>query len=668
MKDKKLLFGILVLILLLSTTRMTISNNETSNIMKTSTTHSNASTNTEKEGEIASTEQNWKVREGINLVYNMTKLDYNGTPSIDVDDYYNQHVGVLRENQSFVFTPTYLPTMIDNDTEVWGRIGSATLEWEAEITYQFVPPNETLSNLTEGPPLLYFVAPVGNETDFNNTKTEFEQAGFTVTNNATIFGVEFQNTSITIKASWSKSNGVLIDWYFNGTEENNTKIEMHIILSLYFDPELYSPYWGMTNPLIAYNISRLEFSNGTTQMNVGEPFEEDNFGYLEEGQVALVSFEDLTFNEDGPSYNATMETATGRVSFPDPFGEDSNDGGPPFFVLIFPTSANESWWNDVGILFNALLGVEIHINDASRFGFKIQLNDTSLEIIWEKTTGILLKYNVTSLPFETRDNDTIVTLSFALDLIIRDDVANWTGFWGVSEGQIFLYHFDTIDIDGNKTIEAGEGYFKEGQNATLQIKNLPPNPFGNDTEPLSLLLSSLTGIANVSEGSIFPSFSKGPPLFIPVFPLEANGKAFNFLEAFYEAMGASITNDAQTFGVKFTNVEFEGFVYNLTASWNKQTGLIDYYKLEMKSLAPSGEDFFGNSFVLELTLIGETNEPLLPSSPTNTETTSISNTSQTTTAGGSEASVVTPGFDLVIFILGSITILIRYRHQKKTHQ
>ncbi len=622
---------------------------------------------------LSTTDFDWRVQEGDQIVYDITKLNYNGTPEMEVVDAYNESLGYLEENDSFIFTIGYLPDPNgEGGNEVWGYISGRALDRGGEISYHLVDANETLSNESADAPLLYFVIPIGNDTDFTRLQEDFENNSFTVVNNASVFSVEYQNDSFIVSAAWSKDTGVMLDWYFNGTVgENGTPLEMHLELSLYFNPEWYYPYWALEMPIMAYNITTLELSNGSTRINMGEEnttYGNDALsgGYLEEGQVALISIDYLGFDENGPTYDAYLETPTGYTWMPDPFGEEEM-GGPPLLALIFPVSDNATWWDDFGTLVNAETGMTVSVNNATEFGLAFQINETSLELTWDKETGILEHYAVINFPYQN-ETDPMLLFSLELDLIIADDMADWVLNWGVQDGDIYLYHFDEILInENNRTLEGETGYFEDGQNATLQITSLPPPFEGSPT----LLLTSLTGIANISDSSSpVPSFRNGPPVFIPIIPKEENDLLFDFLEVYYTEMGADVTNDANTFELILTDQVVGTVSFNLTVSWDKTTGLLSHYRLEaVSTLDATDNNDLDNltSFILEMTLIGKTDSALTPPTST-TESTTATSTIATNTSAATNTStpaVVTPAFDVfsILMVTSGVGLMIIYRRR-----
>ena len=587
---------------------------------------------------------NWGLEPGDSLIYNISYLDYNNTPILDVYDENDTVVGTLEENKSFIFEITELSTLVGEPAWVDGIIYGQTFEKDLYFDYTLpeINLNELLNTTEGGVPLLYFIIPIGSDEYWTNLTNNFTNEGFDVDNGQYEFSVGYANSSIAVNATWDKDTGALVAWYFNGTMDNET-FETEFLLDEIFAPGWYEPFWGLNDPIMSYYFDQLEFENGSHELQLGES--ETSSGFFAEGQVAVVTL-DLMSMDQGPSYHGDMYTSTGWTTLGSPFDEEPTDG--PFIIFMFPISNDSAWW-DVLEAYFAAQGFDT-LNNATAFGIAIDDGNITTSMIWEKDTGVLLNWALNG----TTDDEIPQNATMEMSLVTYSDRADWALSWGVKAGQAFDYLFKTLNFNGSKETEAEDGKFVEGQNLTVIIEDLSTLP---DEVAMEGTFKSETGKSHFYiEILMLPFTTEGPPLFYPVIPKDSSNELFNFLEDMYLEMGYQVVNNATHFSVTGTDLlsPFEDDVtYNLSAMWEKDTGLLKYYRFQMYSTST------GEQIDIELVFLGE------HIFPPESSTTVPPESGPESTSPTPELPVITPGFEILATLMAGIVITITYKKKRK---
>ena len=604
------------------------------------------------------------------LIYNITTLNYNGSYAYNFNDSYGNPAGQLAQGNKLGFN---FQLSGNNGTYdyVNGSIRSTALHSNIQDQYFFVDPANS-TNLNMGPPLLYFVIPTNS--NFTGIASNFTSANYIASYSSTKNFLEISyswysssnsfskigGTSVVdnsyVDIVWNTLTGVMQHYFYNYTSLPTTSFQLDFLGDV--NVGSFMPFFGYHDAAIFYSITTLQFnSNNTFYMNQNSSQNNpQTYGFIQQGQNALVSIHTNMSMNNGPSYNGRMNTLTGSASIESPFGNNNNNnnnngGGPPDLIFLIPVAQNSGWWGNISLELS-LMGLNKLAETTGTITFQQfdpNNNANSVSFTFNKTTGLLINYNLsitnavpsTGLGFTG-------SLHLQLNLLKAYEMTTFYPYYAISQGDQYRYHINVLNVNGSTTESVSAGSFQQGQDIDILYNNLLVN---NNGPQASITLSTVSGqTSNNLNYDIF-SHQDGPALFLPILPINSTTHMYQYFgDVFHYIAGAVITNNATVFGFSITNLKNPDMtINNLAVYWNKTNGLMLSYNFDAVNPNDSGQ-----YMKLQLSFVGNSKGQQLYTAPTSSTNTSSNNT-QTISA---------PGFDLLIFSVAVVPILVYARKRK----
>lgn len=552
---------------------------------------------TEKISSFQQNELTFNVSDSDTLVYTINSLSFNGSSSMNVTNYDPQtdsdyDVGKLVAGTNVGYSLDYTFNNGTNDFVV-GYMRGPDLHDDLQIQYYFVDVDLILAQ-NNGPPLIYFVIP---PTNFNDIANNFTNAGYSVFQDSNHFEVsiayysqssgfgkissstDVYNANVTVK--WNKHSGIMEYYYYNYAGSNPVTLEF--TFQGVTNPGAFNPAFSYQDPEMFYEISTLMIGS-SNKLDFDTFNDTESHGFIEQGQYADVSLHTAMDTQNGPFFDGQLRTMTGLTSLSNPYSNETHDDGPPGMFFLLPVSSDAGWWTNIS-LWLTLDGYTKTGESTSSITFQRSISENTantVTITFNKSDGILTYYNLQTVDFiQLPGTNTPGVFNLELKFNSIYDFSSMQPKFLISQGQQFKFHLDVLNFNGNTSTDSGgEGTFQQGQDINILFNHLDltDGPIANIT------MSTVTGTSDSNINYDIFNQNDGPPFFIPVIPLDDQLISYD-VDLFTYIIVASVTNNATVIGFTASGFSFNPDVTidRLTINWNKATGLIINYDLEMHS-------------------------------------------------------------------------------------
>ncbi|MHA1801000.1 MAG: hypothetical protein ACTSWJ_04610 [Candidatus Heimdallarchaeaceae archaeon] len=522
---------------------------------------------------VSATPLTWDLEEGQTIVYEVTTISYNNTNWMPMDE--NGTARIYQGNNLYARISN-LPA--DNATGNVSIIFWASQDSNYQIDYEYSLPLEATwdTDVYQGVLYMCFAMPIYNSTEWSNMESDFNNLGYTVINNDTIFSIEGTNNTAnvsSVQGTWEKSSGIMTHYYFDSPNlgPDNQAMTFEFNFKYIQDWDELSQYmsWDV-NPddMAAWRITEIEYNN-TDQVPMYS--ENETQKYMNENDLLIINFNefnDFSTNSE-PKWNGSMFTSTDFLEGEELYySYDSPTQGPRWWYPIIPTG-NDMFWNNITDEVNSAINQSASITNGI-LNITIDDPDVYESAEFNVDTGLLENYIYDGI---MEDEDFLLEMHLVYYLPLSDYEMQWL----VPEDFSIRYIANNIQNGSNDFIEMNNGFtLHQGDLASFYF-----DEFSNFDEELGYNFSMKTSRGHYEENiriDLRPlgleTFQDGIPGFYPVMPLDPQEGFIDEVLLAYEGVGYDIVNESEIFGYEYTSSE-----YTVTILWERATGILEFYHL-----------------------------------------------------------------------------------------
>lgn len=273
----------------------------------------------------------------------------------------------------------------------WNARTSAGYQVEARTNY--MPPGLDVGQ--DGPPIFYLVIPTDNgivfgNDWFNTLEGVYNSLGYTVTNNATDFGISGVVNEMNVHIVWNKDNGVMNYYKVDANIDGNNIIwEMHLGTQMI---PLSEFSWGVSagttlNYVFTQLSQPLDFGSSDTAAGTT----------INQNDIMMVTIKKLgDLQNEGPFVVVDMQVngvteADAEMGMQEPGFEFAfmQDGPPPLLYFVIPVGT-PTFWNWVMDMYQEV-GYEVVKGDTTLSVHAVK-GTTDITSVWSMQTGLLQSY------------------------------------------------------------------------------------------------------------------------------------------------------------------------------------------------------------------------------------------------------------------------------------
>ncbi|MHA2249392.1 MAG: hypothetical protein ACXAD7_03470 [Candidatus Kariarchaeaceae archaeon] len=566
----------------------------------------------------------WGVDEGDMIGYRWDTLEFNGTdnmtwmpggdgngeeqngnhiePDENGDDYYDYEDYLVYEGEIFVIHINELTDLTAMEGPPYWNGSISTPRVTSDFDFEF----REVGSSDDGPRVWYPLIMTGNMIYRNSVINDFEGIGATVSVSGltNIINITIDDEYGRESAEWDLTTGIMQGMYYEGEGPDGLTIVAEISLIYHFSPG--EPTFVYTDGVSQRYVID-DITNGSRNYLDFGPMGDYDETIPEEERPHFLLYETDVFSvwiehkdpttypyldqngEDFVEWMWSAKTSHGYemrspLMLSEPGLEMTFEEGPPAFMLMIPVG-DAAWWDMLEGIYNSIGYVVT--NNEEEFGISTLADTFTVTVRWHKSDGMMSYYYVDGTDQETGNH---MTWEMHRGITVDFDSFGWN--WGVGVGSTMEFEFLEIDVAGENFMEFGPDsttVANVGDIITVTFKEFGDLSIEEGGGPWALEDMEVNGAimeyqTEMQEpGFEFADFMEdgengqggGPPFAYHVIPV-GNAAYWDLLETMWDdEAGYTVIQDSSTFELI---ANWEGDY--VKAEWSKDTGLLQYYKVD----------------------------------------------------------------------------------------